>query len=388
MGTSNIEPVAQPKKKSAALDFWVHLVHGCNLRCFYCYIPHLEKGMAASKLQQNSFSLDKIEPLLKQLFKHCSETGIRQLGLKFAGGEPTLNLELLEHFCAEAERLKGDTEVKFSIISNGTFEDPETIRIFYKYKFGVSFSVDGAETSHDKVRFHLDTPGQKEGTWKQVWRNVDKCLDNGIRPYLLYTVTASNIKDLPEFRDAAVSKFVGYRLGLVRLPTPPKRSIVEKVSEQLISFYKHAGESQPTSLPIERFVRFSEWKLDSKKSFACSSGRNYFSIDQRGNVSTCQMRQDKTYGNVAEEDFSTIHDRISKCDEHAVLANPDIRDGPCTRCEYIYVCSGGCPQHTKMGFGVFDHTSPWCHVYGNLLPHYVEAVAKQMLRRFYEVQTA
>lgn len=388
VASSPAELKTNPDKKRTTLDFWVHLVHGCNLRCFYCYIPHLEKGMASSKLQQSSFNEKNIEPMLKRLFKYCSEAGIHQLELKFSGGEPTLNLPLLESFCEKAIKLKGGTAVKFSIISNGTFLGPDAIRIFSKFKFGVAFSVDGAEGNHDKVRFLQTSQSAKDGTWKHIWDNVDHCLNEGIRPYLLYTVTASNIKDLSVFREVAVSKLVGYRLGLVRLAKPPKISVIEKVSEELISFYKEAGEVQPTSLPIERFMKFSEWRLDRKKAFACASGRTYFSIDQRGNLATCQMRQDKTYGNLSEEDFSTIEKRISKCDDHAVLANPDLRAGPCTRCEYTFVCSGGCPQHIKMAFGIFDHTSPWCHVYGHLLPHYVEAVAKQMLRRFYEVQMA
>ena len=374
------------EKDTKSLNFWVHLVNGCNLSCYYCYIPRIEQEMNTSELKRCSFNSESIEPVLKRIFAYCQQSGIDRLSLKFAGGEPTLNLPLLEYFCSTAARLKGEVQVKFGIISNGTFTDINVIRILSKFRFSVSLSIDGGQQNHDRVRYQVGADRAKVGTWTQIWRNIGQFQDAGLRPYVLYTVTGANVRDLPEFRDTAASNKIGYRLGLVRMATPHTKLAVKQIAHELVSFYKYAGNHQPTSLPIEKYARFSEWSLDRKKSFVCSSGRNSFSIDQQGNIATCQMRQDKTYGNAAKDDFATIRERVGNCGEQVVLARPELRKGPCSCCEYTYVCGGGCPQHTKISFGGFNHTSPWCYVYGKLLPHYVEAVAKQMLRRFYEVQ--
>jgi sulfatase maturation enzyme AslB (radical SAM superfamily) len=60
---------------------------------------------------------------------------------------------------------------------------------------------------------------------------------------------------------------------------------------------------------------------------------------------------------------------------------PEEKNGPCTKCEYFHVCTGGCPQHTIAVTKTGDLPSPWCGVFGNLLPKYIEARARHMLRQ-------
>lgn len=65
--------------------------HACNLRCSYCY-----SGCKTSK------------PMSRQTAERAIELAIardpRELRLSFFGGEPLLNLDLVEHATAYAKR--------------------------------------------------------------------------------------------------------------------------------------------------------------------------------------------------------------------------------------------------------------------------------------------
>lgn len=369
-------------RKPKSLNLWIHLVNGCNLSCFYCYIPSLSQKVDETEINNHSFAQDTVRPLLNKIFRYCADHEIETLGLKFAGGEPTLNLNLLEFFCSSALELCGNTKLQFGLISNGTCKAPHFFKILRDYRFSVSFSVDGLEHKHNAIRYVSNQKGSREGTWKNIWSSIIECQDMGLKPYVLYTLTPNNADDLNEFANTCADRAIGYRLGLVRISTPPKPEAIEKLATALIGLYRTLGERQPCDLPITKYAKFAEWSLDKKKILSCSTGRSYFAINHKAELATCQMAMNNVYGNAATEDFDEILQRINKDGKANVLTQPWLRGGACARCEFKYVCAGGCPQHTKSQYGSFGFPSPWCRVYGALLPVYVESVAKQMLRRY------
>lgn len=362
------------------LNFWVHLINGCNLSCHYCYVPDISASVDDRAISAHSMPVENVQSLLANIFGYCHDEGISRVGLKIAGGEPLLNVPLVQHFCQKAEDSRGETKINFSIITNGTKLSASALSMLKRYNFAISISVDGLGSSHNAIRFERAN-GHRTGTWDRVWASVLEARDFGLRPYLLYTVTPKNVEDLPEFAALCARERLGFRLSLTRIARLPKDADIVRITQVLVALYRSLGLTHPTDMPIERLARFAEWNLQKRKTVSCSSGRSYFALGHDGNVSTCQMSLGQSFGDATAKPMGAVIAKIASDSELADIQRNG-RTGACSTCQFKNVCAGGCPQHTVSALGTFQAPSPWCDVYGTLLPVYVESVAVQMARRF------
>ena len=361
------------------LTVWYHITNQCNFRCHYCYIPNLNQAVSKEEIEKAPQDNTNAVAVGQNLIRYCLEKNIAKLKIVFAGGEPTFKLSLIRQFCAELSKNNHGIKVLFVIISNGSFESKELLPLLREYRMKISLSVDGFEDGHDRTRFQIKQ-GVKVGNWKKLSENVEELCQHGVLPYFLYTVTAQNYDQIAKFAAYAQNKRLGFRLSLVRAPIKPTETVTNAVADELCSLYRKWGDDLDPRLPLFRYAAFAEWNLYVKKHLPCTSCRNYFAVDSQGGVATCQMRMNRTYGNAVSESFSNIVARLQSTPENRFLSHPHERRGVCTSCEFFHVCASGCPQHNLQTSGSMDTPSPWCQVYGRLLPEYVRAVASQLLR--------
>lgn len=367
------------------LSVWLHFIDACNFSCFYCYVPGLEKDADPAAIDARTMQTSDFRLVLSRLIQFARATGYRELHLKVAGGEPTLNLpRLVEFLNIAAGQASSDLNITFGMISNGSFSAEELLPILERFDVGLSLSIDGVGPSHDRIRYERQD-GAKLGTWRAVSDNARRLADAGRPPYLLYTVTPANYADIHSFGDFARSHGLGYRLSLLRSSRGPSPEWQDRILEELVALYRRLAQVQPTAMPIARFARFAEWSLAKRKELACSTCRDYFAVDARGRAASCQMAFDRPLGSLVEAPFEEITAAALSRPDTRMLGNPSSRTGACTRCTYFHVCAGGCPQHTLRARGSTDVPSVWCRVYGALVPVYVEAIASQMDRRRQEL---
>jgi uncharacterized protein len=370
---------AKPDNKKFSV--WLHVADACNLSCFYCYIPNLRKAVEPGLSSLNSFLMKPQDAIAiaNKLVAYCKKNEIQSLHVKFAGGEPTLSIEVIEFFCSHIEK-QSDVSVSFGIITNGVFISENIFPILLKYGFSLSISLDGYELTHDAIRFEV-LEKQRHGTWSKIWKNIDMALSTDIKPYFLYTITPKNIDDVLKFSELVHGHGLGYRLSLIRSKNEYPLEIQDKIIKTLDALYVNSGKQLDTNLPIARYAKFSEWNLKNRKNIACSAGRKYISIDQNGNISSCQMNMNSSFGNILESELESSFAIMKNDSRLSKIAKPELRDGVCNRCEYFHVCAGGCPEHTIKSYGTVDVPSSWCRVYGALVPIYIESIAWQMLRK-------
>ncbi|WP_293372179.1 radical SAM protein [Nevskia sp.] len=398
--SKNVARTLATKQKPKALTIWFHVSNACNLSCRYCYIPKLQKATTPSKAAGFFMPSETAELATQRLFDFCQSDGFTHLQIKFAGGEPTLNPDLMQEVCILASALSEITGIKvgFRILTNGIFPDEQLLTIFKRFKFGVSISLDGNKESHDKIRYiaskrYSDTlPAKRvvrEGTWDDVLINIDKLLDIGIKPYILCTVTKDNYTSLRELIELCISKKIGFRLSPIRDKT--SHTVVglqDSILEELKSIYTWIGDTLPVSMPLERFARFAEWNLTVRKQIVCGSCRSTMSVDHLGNVASCQMRMDKPFGNLKSASVKDIFDKIKASEFNTFIVSPENKTRECASCYWRYTCAGGCPEHTRNALGTINSPSPWCDLYMNLLPVYVRAIANQIKRAIEENATS
>ena len=376
---------SRPVSHTKSFNVWLHVVNGCNFRCFYCYVPHLEKSVDPKVLTQHAMSAETSHHVADKLLSFCEKNAIPRLHIKFAGGEPTLDLSLISNFCDRMARTTSGVRVSFGMISNGSFDADDLMPLLERHKIGLSLSVDGIEETHDRVRFSLDANKNKVGSWRSLQHNIDRLCHAGIKPYILYTVTALNAPSLNRFAAWSHSHELGFRLSLVRLPRLPRPAESRIILSHLIDLYENLAIDMPTKLRFERDARFAEWNLKKKKRIACGSCRNYVAITEKGEIRSCQMASDSLW-NVRQHTFDDAIEGFKQDRQTALIAMPDDRIGGCTKCQFFHVCTGGCPQHTWSVYESTDQPSPWCDTFGQMVPVYVKACAMHLLRRMREIQ--
>lgn len=365
-----------------SLNVWLHVTNGCNLGCFYCYIPHLQKHVDAIQGPRADLSLDPgtASMIADRLEEYCLSHSLQQLHIKFAGGEPTLAIEQIDNLCNRLRPRISGFRTTFGVLTNGVFDPEKVIPVLQRHNFKVSISIDGSQRNHDAIR-HSRHEGQRRGTWDIICSNVAKLLQSGIRPYFLYTITEKNLDDIQEFAAFAAQRGCGFRFSLERAHKAVDIGCQKKVADELCQFYAKFANEAPLAIRFDRDAKFSEWSIDKKKHIACSSCRGYVAIGEKGHVASCQMRLDEPFGDLRSSGFTEIFGRFANDPRTMLLRDPHGKIGACIQCEYRFTCAGGCPQHTRNVFGQFDRPSPWCFVYGTLLPVYVQATATHLARR-------
>jgi uncharacterized protein len=136
----------------------------CNLRCTYCvyggqYAHH--RSHSPGKM-----SWDVARAAIDEYLAHSGQVAGRSV--RFYGGEPLLNLPLIRQTVEYIEQERGQTNVQFSVTTNGLLLQGEAAEFLARHGFGISVSLDGPEHMHDRYR------RQKDGseTWQQIVANL------------------------------------------------------------------------------------------------------------------------------------------------------------------------------------------------------------------------
>ncbi len=110
-----LEAVGQQKEskqtQAQTLTAWLHVTNDCNLRCPYCYVQKTPDPMEVEIGQQS----------IEAVFRSAIAQGYRQVKLKYAGGEATLNFHLVLLLHQYAQRLAAEFDLALDgvVLSNG-----------------------------------------------------------------------------------------------------------------------------------------------------------------------------------------------------------------------------------------------------------------------------
>lgn len=131
----------------------------CNLACSYCY--QINKGKRRMSLEVAKRAIDQLLSGENGIAEYCSPENSPGIILDFIGGEPFLEIELIEQICDYFRQqvvLRDHPWRKLwvvSICSNGVlYFDPKVQHFLEKYGDRLSFSVtiDGNKELHDACR--------------------------------------------------------------------------------------------------------------------------------------------------------------------------------------------------------------------------------------------
>lgn len=158
-----------PRTPSKPLTLLLLINRGCNLRCSFCDLWDGHEHMP----------LDRLLPVLDDAVK----IGVRTLVI--TGGEPFLHPDLFR--AVAAARAAG---LDVNITTNGTRINPRWDELVASGVSSLSFSLDGLEQTHDRLR------GQA-GAWKKTVAGLERVAARGdIATSVYFTANRENVAEL------------------------------------------------------------------------------------------------------------------------------------------------------------------------------------------------
>jgi uncharacterized protein len=361
----SLQPASFPRAKS--LTAWLHLTNACNLNCSYCYINKSGESMDEATGRE----------ALAMLFQQASKWGFESVKLKYAGGEPTLNFNLLRQLHPFARQLSRQTGIGFDavLLTNGVRLTPDMLAFIRQEGIALSISLDGLGDAHDRQR--PTTGGQPSS--QRVLRTIDEALQRDIRPHLTLTITDINADAIAEVAAFALERGLYFNLNFYRPPgadgegmRAANRRLIDGVMQvfQVIEAHLPDYDLLPTLIDRASFA--------APHAHTCGLGDNYLVIDHHGRIARCHMDMAHPVTNIRDEDPLLA---LRTAPMAHGFGNPAVDEKPeCRNCPWRYWCAGGCPLQASMTSGSAYARSPYCEVYKAVFPELLRLQGLKLLR--------
>ena len=360
-------PTSILRARVKTLTAWLHVTNACNLRCTYCYINKTNRAMDE---QTGRAAVDAV-------FRSAQRNDFQAVKFKYAGGEATLNFDLVRMLHAHAQTRANETglQLREVVLSNGVGLTRSMIEFLGDENVRLMLSLDGIGAAHDAQRVFANG----HGSFLAVAHAIDRAIGNGLSPHLSITVTAHNADTLPDAIHFALDRDLLFNLNFYR-ENDCAGSHAELAADhaRIIAGIKAAFAVIAERLPRRRIIDglVDRSSFAEPHEYACGAGHNYMVIDERGGIARCQMEIERTVTNVMAEDplfaLRQVRDNF--------LNVPVQQKTGCADCEWQLWCAGGCSLLTLRVTGRTDVQSPYCNVYKALYPDVVRLEGLRLLK--------
>jgi uncharacterized protein len=333
----------------------------CNLRCRYCY-AHGGEGKAHMSEEVASRAVDLMAE------------GSEKFKIQFTGGEPLLNLDLIEKVLRHLE--EGGVDALCQVQTNGTLITAEMADRLKGLGIGVGVSLDGPQGSDRQLRPFADG-NESLRTAVQGIKNLG---DAGIRIGVTCVLTKLSIRGLPALVDLAsyLGNVDGITLDLVRpvgragqdlLPDPVLAARYLDAAIDRAEMICQMGGNRVKFRELERMRHILSTGQGQRHHCyfdACQS----LVVTPAGEVYSCPslLRPEFRLGDIMDP---SLGEYLRSGLEHAIdIIEPHL---PCRRCPNGWLCGGSCPAYA---FSMGGDVGLECAVKGVFMRHAREA-AKQ-----------
>lgn len=346
---------------------WLHLTDRCNLRCDYCYLPHVREDMSS---ETGRAAVDAT-------FRSAIANGFKQVKLKYVGGEPLLRFPLIVELHRYARLLaeQHGLDLEGVVLSNGTLLTAEMVETLKSLGLRLMISLDGLGPHHDAHRRYAGG----RGSFADVAEAVDLALANGLTPNISVTVSSRIADGLPDVMAWILERELPFSLNFYRenelsASHEDMRLDEEKIINGMLAAFKAIEDNLPRRPFLGGII--DRANLSASHTHTCGVGQNYLVFDQHGQIAKCQMhiRKPITHVHIADPLAVIRADQIG-------IQNISVEEKEgCKTCEWKYWCAGGCPLATHRATGRYDVKSPNCNIYKALFPEALRLEGLRLLK--------
>ncbi len=303
----------------------LHISNDCNLRCRYCYATGgnynqkrelMSYSTADSFIDFCRFHFDQIENIV------------------FFGGEPLLNIKIIDYVCNSFESLYEKGKINkmpsFGIITNGTIMNSSILKILIKHIKFITISIDGPEKINDANRVFPDG----KGSYEKIISFINTIRKNS-NISIKYEATYTDINIRNNITHTDLHKFFN-SIGLEGIITDDINikgsSSIQKVSEEL--------KFSELELP-EGFWSILSSIVYKEPKQMCQIIKKTFAVSTTGNIYACHMDngiEEANMGNIFGKNiFNSPEEYIRK---HPLIPLLDNKEKTCGGCWAINICAG------------------------------------------------
>lgn len=386
-------------KRSGIRHLELMVTHACNMRCRYCYgslsadgwqeAPHLYGS------GRGGMSLDTAVKGVNYLFEASGKSA--NLSVVFFGGEPLLELGLMEQVAAHIRKKETETgkRADLSLSTNALLlKNRRAIDFLMKHKVGCQISIDGPKVIHDQGRCLPDGGGSYDAILPGVKGLIAK------RPNRVpaRATICHNRVDLP----GVVEHLLSLGFGSVHME-PARggygalmvtRDDVEAIKKQTetIALFLVKSVRNNRFFNYSNLVKYIRQTRVVRERLAhyCGAGRTYFALSQEGAFYPCHR-----FVGLDEYRMGDIETGMDLSLQRKIL-DLTVNDRPgCRECWARYLCGGGCWKHAVDANGCLEE--PDTEVSCALTRHQIECAMsinselgvedKDILGKLYEEAT-
>lgn len=339
---------------------------GCNLACRYCYKEDLDVPAAGRRMKMD-VAARSVDLLLTQAHQRP------KVGVVFFGGEPLTNMPLIREVVDYAEgRAKelGKT-VDFSLTTNATLLTEELIGYFDAHRFGLSVSMDGPRSVHDRNRRTVGGHGTYEAVARKVRMLLARYRSKPVGARVTLTAGTTEVEAIHEhLRDRLGFHEVGY--APVTASEKDAHALSEAELAEVYAGFERLGNQYLTAALAGRNNGFSNMHQlmtdlheGRRKTLPCGAGVGLLAVDHQGDLNLCHRFTGSdmpTFGNVEQ---GIAADRLGTFLERAA----DRSGTHCATCRIRNLCAGGCYHESWVRYGDPHHRT---YHYCTLLRRWVD----------------
>lgn len=333
----------------------------CNIDCTYCF--YLEKEALYPERNKNwRMSDDTLEAYISQ---HIAAQSGNHVIFAWQGGEPTMmGLPFFRRVVELCDKYANGKKIEHALQTNGIVLNDEWAHFFAENRFLIGLSIDGPAHVHNQYR--VNRAGK--GTHEQVVVAMALLKAHHVEFNTLTVVGKHNVghaREVYDFLLAAGSRHMQF------IPLVERMSTTESSVLNLVLPGESAATLAPWTVPSWQFGEFLNHIFDvwirrdvgrvSVQMFdvalAAWTGQppvlcvhsetcgHAFALESNGDLYNCDhfVYPEHLLGNIHQQSIEEMNNS-----EQAIAFGQikhDTLTSDCRRCDFRFVCHGGCPKH-------------------------------------------
>jgi uncharacterized protein len=383
-----------------ARDVWVHITNDCNLDCPHCYVGRSHESLSDAHA----------DALVESLARSAAEDGVTRVRARYAGGEPLLHLDRVRrlHARARARLYALGCAYDAAVLTNGTLVTDDAAAWLRDEGVSVSVSLDGIGEVHDRAR---PTRGGG-GSFAQTAAGIARLRQVGVEPYVLVTVSESNLDGVPALTDWLLAEGLAFRYSLVRdleagdallrgrgagwhrpgelIPLRRKEmnpngapvlegEALHRLQATFARCYARIEAALPTPRSFWRTHGFCDLSWRRPLRSACGAGTSGGALSHDGRLSPCHATLH--HPGALALDPSRGFDANLQAQRQLPRWLRDAPNATCAACAWRRSCAGGCPLLLHRRDGDVQGRSPYCELFRAVLPRILRIGALELMLR-------
>ena len=357
---------------SRKLEAYILTTYFCNFACPYCFEGKVKE-------QQKFLKKEKAIEIIEWIKRKAMEVNPQKVEIVFYGGEPLLNIPMLEFIAEELHNWFRQTQWKFEflIITNGALVSEALVDRLNPWGLKyIRITIDGDREYHDRYRPFISG----KGTFDIIMQNIKAVADK--TPIAL----ASNFNEesyqgLYRLLDYLEAEGLKEKIAMIDFkPITERREPIKHESGATPSYQCDAGHSQKMVELKKELMRrgFKTSKaLDGGGICHFKSGEHQVIIDPDGVIFKCPAmvgHYDKSCGNVSD---------LKLNDRYKEFMSFDLVEwkGKCQDCQYLPFCAGGCNYHAELQTGNYKNIFCERDFFDKTIHEYIKIKYQQLVAK-------